>query len=67
MAAFDGVKVFAATMVQDRAVLGEKVTQWLTNNAETIDIVDIVVRQSSDNHFHMISIVVFYKRKPGKS
>jgi hypothetical protein len=63
--AFDGVKVFSATMVHDRAALGEKVTAWMTDHAKTVEIVDIVVTQSSDNAFHCLVITVFYKRKPG--
>ena len=63
MAAFDGVKVFSATMVADRQVLGEKVTQWMADNAESVDVVDIVVTQSSDHAFHCIAITVFYLRK----
>lgn len=65
MSAFDGVKVFSATMAHDRAVLGEKVTAWLERHAGTVDIVDIVVTQSSDSAFHCVTISVFYKRKPG--
>jgi hypothetical protein len=63
MAAFDGVKVFSATMVADRQVLGEKVTDWITANAGTLDIVDTVVTQSSDHAFHCIAITIFYKRR----
>lgn len=29
MGKFNGVKVFSATMVADRQVLGEKVTEWI--------------------------------------
>jgi len=64
MGAFDGVKVFSATMVADRAVLGDRVTEWIRNNAKTLDVVDMVVTQSSDHAFHMVAISVFYKRKP---
>lgn len=65
MSAFDGVKVFCATMVNERAALGEKVTAWLERRASTIDIVDIVVTQSSDAAFHCVTITVFYRHKLG--
>ena len=63
MSSFNGVKVFAATMVAQRQTLGEQVTAWLEDarkNRPGFQIVDIVVRQSSDKAFHCISIVVFY-------
>lgn len=56
---FNGVKVFSATMAQERDHLGEKVTQWLRDNP-SVEIVDTIVRQSSDNAFHCLSITVFY-------
>lgn len=62
MNAFDGVKVFSATMVHDRNILGEKVTAWLVDRAKTIDVVDIKVTQSSDDAFHCICIVLFFRR-----
>lgn len=63
MSVFDGVKVFSATMVHDRNALGEKVTAWIRDNAKTLDVVDIVVTQSSDHAFHCIAISIFTKRK----
>lgn len=59
---FTGVKVFSATMVRDREVLGEAVTAWLAKNPG-IEIVDKVVSQSSDEAFHCIAITLFYKNK----
>jgi hypothetical protein len=56
---FNGVKVFSATMAQDRDQLGEKVTQWLRAHPAS-KVVDTVVSQSSDEAFHCISITVFY-------
>lgn len=63
MVKFDGLEVFSATMVKDRNELGEKVTAWLTHNRPHVDIVDIEVHQSSDEAFHCVSIIVFYRRK----
>lgn len=63
MSAFNGVKVFCATMVQQRAELGEKVTRWLEDarkNKPGFQIVDIKITQSSDQAFHCISVSVFY-------
>lgn len=56
-----GIKVFSATMWQERQILGEKVTQWLEENAKTLKLVDMIIRQSSDDAFHCVSIVVFYR------
>lgn len=60
MSKFNGVKVFAATMHNDREVLGERVSAWLQKNSK-LKIVDVVVTQSSDASFHCIAISVFYK------
>jgi hypothetical protein len=57
--AFNGVKVFAATMFRDRECLGERVTQWLGEHPQ-LDVVDMKVMQSSDAAFHCITISVFY-------
>jgi len=58
---FDGLKVFSATMFEQRDRLGETVTEWIAKNP-TLHIEDIVVTQSSDSRFHCIAISVFYKR-----
>jgi hypothetical protein len=57
--AFNGVKVFAATMFRDREQLGERVTHWLAEHSE-LDVVDLKVTQSSDAEFHCVTISVFY-------
>jgi hypothetical protein len=62
MGAFQGVKVFSATMIADRQVLGEKVTEWIHDHPE-LEVVDMVVSQSSDAKFHCIAITLFYNRK----
>ena len=56
---FTGVKIFSATMFQEREQLGEKVTQWLRANP-THRIVDYIVTQSSDEAFHCLAITLFY-------
>jgi hypothetical protein len=56
---FNGVRVFSATMAQDRNQLGEKVTQWLATHP-TVEVVDKLVTQSSDESFHCLAITLFY-------
>ena len=57
--AFNGVKVFCATKFADRERLGETVTLWLAEHPE-LDLVDLVVTQSSDAAYHCVTISVFY-------
>ena len=59
---FSGVKVFSATKAKEREELGETVTRWLRANAD-LEVVDRVVTQSSDDEFHCLSIVLFYRPK----
>lgn len=59
MSPFDGVKVFSATMLADRARLGERVTDWIAAHPQA-SVVDLVVTQSSDAEFHCIAISLFY-------
>lgn len=61
---FSGVKVFSVTMQQDRDRLGEKITQWLAENP-SVEIVDTVVTQSSDEAFHCLTITLFYAMRTG--
>lgn len=56
---FDGVKVFSATMQQDRDRLGETITAWLQARPR-LRVVDKVILQSSDDSFHCLSVVLFY-------
>jgi hypothetical protein len=60
---FTGVKVFSATKAKDRDELGETVTRWMRSNAD-LEVVDRVVTQSSDDEFHCLTIVLFYRQKP---
>ena len=59
---FTGVKVFSATKAKEREELGETITRWVRANPE-LEIVDRVVSQSSDDEFHCLSIVLFYRQK----
>jgi len=60
--AFNAVKVFSATMAQDRDQLGEKITHWLAAN-QGVEIVDKIVTQSSDEAFHCLAITLFFNAK----
>jgi hypothetical protein len=60
MNAFNGVKIFSATMAKARDALGEQVTAWLSGVSGR-EVVDTVVTQSSDQAFHCIAITIFYR------
>ena len=63
---FNGVKVFSATMAQERENLGDRITEWLRTRPH-VEVVDTVVTQSSDEAFHCLAITVFYwETLPGK-
>lgn len=56
----ENVKVFSATKFNDRNALGETITRWL--NQDPPKMVDnVVVKQSSDEAFHCLSIIYFYR------
>jgi hypothetical protein len=59
---FTGVKVFSATKAKEREELGEHVNRWLRANGD-LELVDRVVTQSSDNEFHCLTIILFYRAK----
>ena len=59
MVEYQGAKVFSATKAKEREDLGAQLTRWLKANPN-IKIKDTVVRQSSDNEFHCLSIILFY-------
>lgn len=64
--AFNGVKVFSATVYRQRCELGEIVEEWLAEHP-TVRVADFVVTQSSaaaplnDANFSCLSICVFYR------
>lgn len=60
MAAFNGVKIFSATMFADRGQLGERVTAWIASGPPR-RLTDIIVTQSSDAAFHCVTISIFYQ------
>jgi hypothetical protein len=56
---WNGVKVFAATMANERERLGEKITTWIRQYPQ-YEVVDTVVTQSSDEAFHCLAFTIFY-------
>ncbi|HVR02680.1 MAG TPA: hypothetical protein VMT47_11150 [Polyangia bacterium] len=58
---FDGATVFSATMRRERDELGEQITAWFAVHPQLAPV-DTVVAFSSDNRFHCLTIVVFWKR-----
>ncbi len=56
---YNGVKLFSATMAQEREALGGRVTEWMRANPNC-KIVDTMVTQSSDEAFHCLTITVFF-------
>ena len=59
VAAFNGVKIFSATMFADRGQLGERITAWIASGPPR-KLTDIVVTQSSDAAFHCVTFSIFY-------
>jgi hypothetical protein len=57
---YEGVQVFTATMIEQRGRLGEHVTAWLHTHSDRVPVA-VIVRQSSDNRFHCLSILVFWR------
>ena len=60
---FNAVKVFSATMAQERDRLGDRITEWLRQHPDH-EIVDTIVTQSSDEAFHCLAITLFFN-EPG--
>jgi hypothetical protein len=56
---FNGVKIFSATMAQERDQLGEKVSAWMADHP-SCKVIDTIVTQSSDEAFHCLAITLFY-------
>lgn len=57
--AFNGVKVFAATMFADRMRLGDRATAWIADHPH-VEVREVIVTQSSDEAFHCLAITFFY-------
>jgi len=64
MIEFDGVEIFSATKANDRESLSDEITGWIAKHKNLVKVVDRDVRQSSDNAFHCLTIILYYvKRK----
>ena len=62
---FNGIKVFSATMFEQRKRLGEVVTEWITAHPDIV-LVDATVTQSSDAEYHCLAITVAYWQPIGR-
>jgi len=51
------VKVFSVTKAREREELGARVTAWIAANPG-VQIVRTILRQSSDDRFHCLSMVL---------
>jgi hypothetical protein len=59
---YQALKVFTATKAKEREFLGQGVNAWLSKNQGLIEIVHTEVKQSSDQQFHCLTIIIFYNR-----
>ena len=56
---WNGIKIFSATMFEERNRLGETITAWIAAHPDIV-VSDITVTQSSDAEFHCVAITVAY-------
>jgi hypothetical protein len=56
---FNSAKVFSATMMNDRGMLGETITEWMQANPR-FEVTEIYVTQSSDEAFHCLAMTIFF-------
>lgn len=59
---FTGLKVFSATKAREREEISDRITDWISAN-RNLEITGYEVKQSSDNAFHCLTIVLLYKHK----
>lgn len=57
---FESVKVFSATMVNERERLGDRINEWLAEHP-AVELCEAVVTQSSDASYHCVAITLFYR------
>ena len=62
MEQFTGVKIFSATKAREREEISDRITDWIQAN-RNVEVVDKAVRQSSDNAFHCLTVVLYYRHK----
>lgn len=61
---FNSAKVFSATMMNDRSMLGDTITDWMKAHP-SYEITEIFVTQSSDEAFHCLAMTVFFYNPEG--
>jgi hypothetical protein len=62
MEPFTGCKIFSTTLARDREAMSDTINRWLGANPD-LEIVDKVVKLSSDRQFHCLTIVFFYRER----
>jgi len=62
MERFTGCKIFSTTLARDREAMSETINRWLDANPG-LEIVDKVVKLSSDQQFHCLTIVFFHRER----
>jgi hypothetical protein len=62
MEKFTGCKIFSTTLARDREAMSETINRWLEANPG-LEIVDKVVKLSSDHQFHCLTIVFFHRER----
>jgi hypothetical protein len=62
MERFTGCKIFSTTLARDREAMSETINRWLDANPD-LEIVDKVVKLSSDQQFHCLTIVFFHRER----
>ena len=63
---FTGVKIFSTTLARDRDALSDRITRWIAENPG-LQVVDQLVRQSSDKEFHCLTVTLFYRHREAAS
>jgi hypothetical protein len=62
MEKFTGCKVFSATLARDREAMSDTINGWMAKHPE-IEVVDKTVTLSSDQQFHCLSIILFFRER----
>ena len=59
----DGVEVFSTTRKIDSNEIGQRITDWRRRSRYRVQVVEVNVRQSSDDERHCLTIVVWWRWK----
>jgi hypothetical protein len=63
--AFTHVRVFTSSTFSDREEMPKRITGWLALHPD-VEVLEKVVRQSSTMEFHCLTVVLFYRLRPGR-